>query len=279
MMRMTMSRYDITKTLFVSDLDGTLLDSSGRLPKRTAEIINGMVERGLKFSFATARSYYTAMQVASELALRVPMILHNGVFIRDGRTGEYLRQNLLPHPELVRKVVEENGLAPFVYSADGDSQKYRYYPHCLTPESAAYQATRIGDPRDEPVEAGGNLWVGDIFYVMAIDNSERAARAYEQLRERYGCLYSPDYYSGDKWFEVYSPEASKANAVLQLRDILGCERVIVFGDGANDVSMFDAADEAYAVSNAVDELKSHATAVIGSNDDGAVVKWLTDNVL
>lgn len=273
-----MSKYDAEKTLFVSDLDGTLLDSGGKLPAETADAINRMVARGLKFSFATARSYHTAMQVASELALNVPMILHNGVFIRDGKTGKYLRQNLLPDPEYVKKTVEACKLAPFVYSADGDVQKYRYHPSRLTPESAAYQATRADDPRDEPVEDGGDIWSGKIFYVMAIDNSDRAARAYEQLRHRYGCLYSPDYYSGDKWFEVYSPEASKANAVLQLRDILGCERVVVFGDGANDISMFRAADEAYAVANAVDELKAYATAVIGSNDSGAVVKWLADNV-
>ena len=49
-------------------------------------------------------------------------------------------------------------------------------------------------------------------------------------------------------------------------------------NGKNDIDMFELSDEAYAVENAVDELKEAATAVIGSNNDDGVAKWLDVNV-
>ena len=61
--------------------------------------------------------------------------------------------------------------------------------------------------------------------------------------------------------------------------MLGCDRLVVFGDGRNDLSLFSVADECYAMSNAVPELKEIATAVIGSNDEDGVAKWLEENVL
>ena len=47
-------------------------------------------------------------------------------------------------------------------------------------------------------------------------------------------------------------------------------------NGKNDVDMFEMADEAYAVSNAVEELMLIATDVIGSNNEDAVAKWLLE---
>ena len=76
------------------------------------------------------------------------------------------------------------------------------------------------------------------------------------------------------------PEAAtKSNAVIQLKELLGCDKLIVFGDGKNDLDMFEIADECYAVSNAVEALKERATAVIGSNDEDGVAKWLVQNYL
>ena len=42
--------------------------------------------------------------------------------------------------------------------------------------------------------------------------------------------------------------------------------------------MFKLSDECYAVENAVKDLKSIATAVIGSNLDDAVAQWLKENL-
>ena len=70
---------------------------------------------------------------------------------------------------------------------------------------------------------------------------------------------------------------SKGNAVKQLKEFLGCDKVVVFGDAGNDVDMFNAADEAYAVGNAAEELKKIATGIIGNNNDDGVAKWLYKN--
>ena len=60
--------------------------------------------------------------------------------------------------------------------------------------------------------------------------------------------------------------------------MLNCDRLVVFGDGVNDIDMFEIADEAYAVENAVDELKEIATGVIACNDEDGVAKWLYERV-
>ena len=56
--------------------------------------------------------------------------------------------------------------------------------------------------------------------------------------------------------------------------MLKCEKLIVFGDGKNDIDMFELADESYAVQNADEDLKKYATAIISSNDEDGVAKWL-----
>ncbi len=273
-----MSKYDITKTLFVSDLDGTLLKSDGTMPKETVAAINEMTARGLKFSFATARSYYTAMQVASEISAKIPIILHNGVFIRDNLSGRRIVENLLDDVPYIKNVLTSHGIHPIVYTLNGETEKYTYVPELLSREAAEFQSTREDDPRDNPIHDAERIWDGEVFYVLCIDTEDALRPAYNKLCERYNCIFSRDYYSGEMWLEIHSPSASKASAVLQLCDLLGCEKTVVFGDAENDIPMFDAADEAYAVANAIDALKERATAVIGSNDENAVVAWLQKNV-
>ncbi len=87
-------------------------------------------------------------------------------------------------------------------------------------------------------------------------------------------MYSRDIYTGEQWLEIMPGGATKANAALRLKEMLGCEKLVAFGDRQNDMDLFAAADECYAVANAVPELKARATAVIGSNNEDAVAKFL-----
>ena len=67
---------------------------------------------------------------------------------------------------------------------------------------------------------------------------------------------------------------NKGRAAVELKKQLGADRLIVFGDNINDIPLFEASDECYAVRNACDELKKIATGVIGSNSDNAVAKFI-----
>ena len=76
------------KTLYVSDLDGTLLNREPRLSAYTAETLNLLIEEGLPFTYATARSVHSARIVAAGLQTRLPVITYNGVFFAGCANGE-----------------------------------------------------------------------------------------------------------------------------------------------------------------------------------------------
>lgn len=79
----------------------------------------------------------------------------------------------------------------------------------------------------------------------------------------------------DTYLELSAVRATKAHAVAWLRDYLDVDHVIAYGDNLNDLPMFGAADEAYAVANAAPEVLARATEVIGSNVEDGVVRHLT----
>ena len=69
---------------------------------------------------------------------------------------------------------------------------------------------------------------------------------------------------------------SKASAIKQLKEYLHCDKIICFGDGKNDIEMFQIADESYAMCNGHEDLKAIATAVIGLNDEDSVAKKIIE---
>ena len=134
--------------------------------------------------------------------------------------------------------------------------------------------SRKNDKREHPVVSEADLTAGEIFYITCIDAYEKLNPFYHKYAKIYHCVFQEDIYTGHQWLEIMPKAASKASAIRQLKDYLGCRKIVVFGDGKNDMDMFEMADEAYAVSNAVTELKQIATNVIGSNNEDAVAKWL-----
>jgi len=137
-----------------------------------------------------------------------------------------------------------------------------------------FVSSRKGDKRNNPVQYADALCRGEMFYITCIDEKEKLEPLFNKYKNIYHCVFQNDIYTKTQWLEIMPKAASKSNAIKQLKALLGCEKLVVFGDGKNDIDMFELADEAYAVSNAVDELKNIATGIISSNDDDGVAKWL-----
>lgn len=267
------------KTLYLSDLDGTLLGSNVALSDYTSQTIRDLTERGMLFSYATARSYVTASKVTKGFDARIPLIVYNGAMVVDNVTGEILISNFFGAEvfALLDDLLEQ-GIVPIVYAFQEGKEKFSYFYDRSSKGMRAFLDSRRGDPRENPITDLRACYRGDIFYVTCIDAPEKLEPFYKKYAGSFRCIYQKDLYTGEQWLEFMPQGASKANAARQLKEYLGCSRIVAFGDGLNDLDLFRLADECYAVSNAETALKAAATAVIGSNDEDAVARWLNQTV-
>lgn len=263
------------KTLYLSDLDGTLLNSEQKTSDYTNCVINELVNNGMIFSYATARSWSTASKVTSGISAALPVIVYNGAFVIDTLSGKRLISNYFDEEvkALIKELIERN-VQPTVYSVQQGTEKFSYIPARITKGMADFVESRRGDSRNNPVATEADLLNGDIFYITCIDDTEKLQPVYEKYKDTYHCVFQRDIYSNEQWLEIMPFKASKSRAALQLKEYLGCDRLVVFGDALNDLDLFEVADESYAVDNAVNELKTAATEVIDSNNNDGVAKWL-----
>ena len=106
------------KIMYVTDLDGTLLNQKDRINKKSLEIINGLVEEGMLFTYATARSLVSASVVTEGLTTKIPVIAYNGAFIFQPETREILSREDFSQEEraYATEVIRANGVWPLVYA-------------------------------------------------------------------------------------------------------------------------------------------------------------------
>lgn len=267
------------KTLYISDLDGTLLDSTPNTSDYTNETINKLNADGFIISFATARSYTTAKKVTKGLDMTHPAVVHNGTFIVD-KDGKILHKNTFSKSDsdYILDVVLSLGLNPIVYSLIDNKEQFSFIRNRLNKETLDFLSKRKDDPRTREIHTTESLYDGEVYYFTLIGDEDITKPLYEKLKNEFQCYFQQDMYSGDYWLEILPKNATKANAIKQLAEMLNCQKIVAFGDGINDVEMFKLSDECYAVENAVKDLKSIATAVIGSNLDDAVAQWLKENL-
>ena len=103
------------KTLYVSDLDGTLLRSNETTSDYTNRTINELGDSGMLFSYATARSFQTSHKVTKGLNAKIPLIIYNGAMVVDNKDGSFLIKNFFG--EEIKQVISDlllNDVFPIV---------------------------------------------------------------------------------------------------------------------------------------------------------------------
>lgn len=268
-------------TLYVTDLDGTLLNSNDQISQYSIETINGLVAKGMQFTYATARSLVSASVVAKGLSTNIPIIAYNGVLIINPETGEVLSFLSFTEEEKAYAigVLREHGGNPLVYAYVDGVERVSYMTGRENEGIRRYLDVRKGDRRFRPLADETCLYQGDIFYFTCIADREELLPLYEIFArdERFRTTLQQELYRPEYFLEIMPKKASKAEAIKRLKEIWHCDKVVSFGDAVNDIPMFEISDECYAVANAVPELKAHATGVIASNDEDGVAKWLEQN--
>lgn len=268
------------KTLYITDLDGTLLNKRGRLTDFTVNTLNRLISGGADITVATARSPVTALKLLSVLTLTLPAALMNGVLLTDISDGEHKKINSIGGEavEQTARIFERHGRYPLVYKLDGGLISLEYKKINSVFEQRFVEARKNSYKSIYPDKA---LAAAENFlYMNCIDSYDRLYPIFTEIKEVDGVkaeMYQ-DNYEDAYFMEIFSERAGKKNAVAELKALYGFERVIAFGDNNNDIGMFEIADISVAVENANDEVKNHADIIIKSNDEDAVAKYLLEHL-
>ncbi len=267
--------------LVVFDLDGTLLNRESEISDYTSETLRLLTENDIAYTVATGRTLHGARAILDGHSFPLPQAYKNGVMIWHPETQHYSSGATLTPDELDNVVTAcmDQRLTPFVFTLDEDQESTVYHPALVSDiEQELVAAISIEEHKricpldDLPGDA-------TVTHVNAIGASEAIMAVLHSVdAEPHLVAYSGIALEGERWrwLDVHHSDASKGGAIEQLKSLLGIERVICFGDSDNDLSMFKAADESYAPSNANDRIKSAATAVIGHHDEEGIARFLRE---
>ncbi|MDE5835218.1 MAG: HAD family hydrolase [Ruminococcus sp.] len=270
------------KHLYITDLDGTLLNNSGHLSERTVCIVNDLIEKGMYFTFATARSVYSAKPITSSLNINVPYILMNGVSIYNPENDKYIKNEYI-QPEVsseIIRVFEENNVRCFMYRTEKNILIV-YFTEITTQVMQSFAESRKNNYNKPFVQCTDLADVADdkTVYFTTTGDYEKILPVKNAVENIKGVNYAfyRDTYTGKYFLEIFSENASKANGIKYLRKEYGFDKVVCFGDNLNDMAMFGESDVKIAVGNAVPELKKLADFVVLSNENNGVAEWLAEN--
>ena len=103
--------------LFVTDLDGTLINSKREVTEKSLIILNKLIDDGMNFTVATARTPATAVEILKDLNLKLPVALMNGVLIYDTKTLKYIDTKEMDKEatDKVLNIFEKYNKNPLVY--------------------------------------------------------------------------------------------------------------------------------------------------------------------
>jgi len=268
-------------TLVVFDMDGTLLNAKSELTVFTGETLALMRAAGIPYTVATGRTLQAALGPIRGHEFALPHILKNGAVIWCPQQQDYSHSHLLTQQEVwhVMTAMTVQEITPFVFTLEPDG-RHAVYHGSLKSETENRLAELFEDERHLPLEPLRAM--PDTAHVINLSGmapSHAVQSVIDMIADEEDLVAYTGQAFQDKnlrWMDIHHSNGSKGRGVTTLRDELGYQETIVFGDGENDLSMFQVASESYAPANADPKIKSAATDVIGHHDEDGVARFLRE---
>lgn len=267
--------------LYISDLDGTLLNEDKKISPHSKSLINSAINLGANFSIATARTPGTIVDILHGLNINTPVIIMNGAAIYNIKQNKYIHYTLLDNSIIDKLVflINKHNIKSFIYTIKNNFL-YVYYDDL----SSSFQLEFFNARKDSKYKKFIKSSLpnnSNVLYFTMMDYKSKIDSLYDEIKHipnisiaKYRDVYNDKVYI----LEIYDASCSKANAINYLKDNFKFDKIICFGDNSNDISMFEISDESYAIENAVEELKNKATKIIGSNTSDSVAKYIYEDI-
>ncbi len=258
------------------DLDGTLLDGTGKMRPRNISALRALIDSGVQVMIATGRSTVATLGVIEALHLETPILVFNGAAIYCPKEKKHLEERVLSNRVVDRalRFGLERELLMVVQQAE---DKFAVAPSTHDEKRALefFHGLQVVEHNALPRE-----YVIRVIYYSAAHESSAA------LREDVNSALDPPLFLTDfplnllvshrdspmQVVDVHPPSKGKAEGLRYLYETCGipAERVIAIGDASNDVQMLKAAGLGVAMGGSSDLVQSCADRVIGHHDTDAI---------
>jgi Cof subfamily protein (haloacid dehalogenase superfamily) len=257
--------------LIVSDMDGTLLDDDKEVHEEFWPLVRELHRRGVAFSPASGRQYYTLLEQFSDIADDIVFISDNGSCVMRG--GVEISSDCLTREDarllviMLRETIAAGADAGIVVCGKRSAFIERS-------DAAFFDGV---DPYHQRLEIVEDLLtvIDDDVLKIAVYDLESAERNIEPALDAFTGTHKVTV-SGQHWLDVNAKTANKGRAITRLQDALGVTpaQTMVFGDFLNDLEMMDTADYSFAMNNAHPLLAARARYVAPPNSDNGVVRTI-----
>jgi len=264
--------------LLAIDIDGTLLNSRGRLPDAHRDVLIDAVARGIEVALVTGRSFHFTQPVVTLLAIPLALVVNNGAVVKNA-AGETVLRHLLTadaarrvlagtqaYEESVAIIFDRPTERQIVFERMDWSHPNRrgYYEKnkAFIAKATAPLAEMI---TEDPIQLMFNGSVGPMrelaSALRALPSASEFSVAMTEYEHRDFTL-----------LDVNGAGCSKGATLARWAAARGVarEEVMAIGDNLNDVEMLDFAGAAYVMGNATDTLKSRGYRPTASNDEGGL---------
>ena len=257
--------------LLVSDMDATLFNSKREISKENYDAIKYFTSEGGKFSVASGRNIAEVRKFLEETGINAPAITYNGAVLYSfDEEKELYRMDIEDNrKEVIRRVYETQPQ----FGLEVCSEECVYIlRECF--ETARFKGKDYDIVYHMPDEVWSKPWTKAL-----IIGREEELNEFEPLyRREYDSGYVTR--SGRYYLDMVATGATKGYGVAKLAELFNIKKEDIYavGDNMNDLEMIQYAGHGYAVSNAVEELKNSAEAVVPSNDESAIA-YIINNLI
>jgi 5-amino-6-(5-phospho-D-ribitylamino)uracil phosphatase len=264
--------------LLAIDIDGTLLDSRGRLPDAHREALVEASARGVEVALVTGRSFHFTMPVVELLPIPLTLIVNNGAVVKR-KTGETELRHVLGR-DAARRILDATGhledSVAIVFDRPDERQIVFERMDWSHPNRRGYYEKNkafiaaTGSPlrdvlTEDPIQV---MFNGSVEPMRALVANLRAMPIADQFSVAITEYVRRDF----SLVDVNGAGCSKGTTLARWVERRGWmpEHVAAIGDNLNDVEMLDFAGAAFIMGNATDALKSRGYRPTGSNDEGGL---------
>ena len=266
------------------DIDGTLLDTHGRMPEANRAAIHDAVAAGVHVALVTGRSYPFARPVADRLPSSLSLIVSNGAVER-AMDGATLARRLLDRNrarQVLEATLRHRHAAALIFDRDFDRQvvyetmdwdhpgRQRYWSrnHSHIAQSVPLEDALVEDPI-QVMYNGGVQDMRELFAWLRAEIGGCSIQTTEYLQRDFSLV------------DVTSAEATKGRALAWRAAQMGLtrEEVMAVGDNFNDVEMLEFVGHPVVMGNAVDGLRTRGWHVTGHQDEGGVAQAIERFIL